>query len=829
MARLTILSKPTFAQIWVNKPKAGLNFLRLAGCLALLLLLTACAGMQDPESSQDHRDAVIATVQPGQVFEQTFNFRRADLQNLLIWLKVDAKSLPAEARLYVDFYRQSNSSTPEVSFSYDLQKLNNDGALNISLKKAGEILPAGGYRLKLRMNSGAVQVLGRAEDAYAQGTSYINDLPIDADISFRLTYRYSLPAILEDLSAWLSQLWLVLPLLVILWLPGRLLLRLTNWDRRLDWGERSAASVGLSISLIPLLMLWTSTLGLHWSRGAVIVGALVLAASYIYLLHPLNWRPEKIKINGSSLALATVFLFSLAVRLAMVRDLAAPAWVDSVHHALIARLIMEQGSLPHTYAPYLQITTTSYHAGYHSVLATFTWLSSLGLEQAMLLIGQVLNALAVLAVYLLTTTFTQRRSAGIFAALIAGLATPMPAYYTSWGRYTQLTGLLILPVAFFWIKGILDDSLPIRLNRNFIRAKGWPVALACASIAGVLLVHYRVLAFLAALIAAYCLIAWVQEGLRRRGVRKPGVDLLNLGLIGVFVLLLTLPWWPATVRTFVLPVASFPGTSVAFSDFAWSYLTTALGKYALGLAGLGFLWSLVQRKTIGIVMALWVALMFFIANLGVFGLPGGSLVNNTSVAISLFMPTALLGGYILGWSVDGWAGAIPHRWVPAYWGGVGLACIALAILGARALLPILNPGTLLVREADLPAIDWVEQNIPEGETILINPFVWGWGVYAGSDGGYWITPLTGRATLPPPAIYNYDFTRAIAEGISQRAQTATELATKPEALHDFLNEQAIRYVFIGVRGGPLSAKALNESPLFERLYAQDGASIFKVK
>ena len=65
----------------------------------------------------------------------------------------------------------------------------------------------------------------------------------------------------------------------------------------------------------------------------------------------------------------------------------------------------------------------------------------------MLLYGQVLNALMVFPVYLFTTLLVNDRRAGVIAALIAGLITPMPAYYTSWGRYTQLGALAILPAA----------------------------------------------------------------------------------------------------------------------------------------------------------------------------------------------------------------------------------------------------------------------------------------------------------------------------------------------------------------------------------------------
>ena len=154
--------------------------------------------------------------------------------------------------------------------------------------------------------------------------------------------------------------------------------------------------------------------------------------------------------------MGAVFISTLAVRLAMARDLSAPPWVDSVHHAMITRLIVELGGFPPTYAPFLNIETANYHPGFHSQLAVFHWLSGMDIATAMLLFGQVLNALTVFAVYLFTTTFTEDRVAGVVAALVAGLFTPMPAYFTSWGRYTELASLVMLPAAMALMKLLLD-------------------------------------------------------------------------------------------------------------------------------------------------------------------------------------------------------------------------------------------------------------------------------------------------------------------------------------------------------------------------------------
>ena len=824
MGRLIILSKPIYAPILENKKHRFVRWIRPLLILAACLIMSACVTLQDPETVQDNHADSVAVIESVTTAEQTFTTRHAEMDQLTVWLKVDKETPPTKEKFFIDLYTQSNRNAPLLHLAYDLRSLVNSETLTIPLKKNGAAYPAGQYSIKFSVDGGKISLFGRNEDAYAPGELSINDMPIDADLSFRLGYNYGINAVIEDLRRWLNEIWLVLPFLVLLWIPGRLILRASRLENRYDWGERSAISIGLSAAVIPILMLWTTLIGLHWNRTSVLIGAGILILVYIITT---NWRSIKLRISWASLVLAGVILFSLFIRLAMVRDLAFPAWVDSVHHALITRIILEQGGFPQTYAPYVQASTVSYHVGYHSILAAFIWLSGLGIAQAMLVFGQVLNALVLFGVYLLTTTFTRRPIAGIFATIIAGLMTPMPAYYTSWGRYTQLAGLLLLPVGFLFIKTLLDQPSKKnwwRMDKSLITI----VLLAVIMIAGILLVHYRVLAFLGALVLAYLLVEWITAVIHKRLWPKLVKDASILLVIGGAALLLTLPWWPTALRTYVLPVGQATGSKTPFSDFSWRYLNTAFGYYAMGLAGLGLIWSIIQKRTLGIVMVLWIIIMFLMANLGVWQLPGASFINNTSVAISLFIPIALLGGYLLGWTVAGWEVFIPSRWKSAYWTAIGLAGLTLMVFSARSLLPILNAGTILARQADLPAIKWVDENLPDDAKFLINPFLWGYGLYAGNDGGYWISPLAGRYTLPPPVLYGNDFTDNRGASIVAQTKQAISLVSEPKALHDFLLENGIHYVYCGVRGGIISPKLLIESNLFDLLYDQSGVKIFEV-
>ena len=114
------------------------------------------------------------------------------------------------------------------------------------------------------------------------------------------------------------------------------------------------------------------------------------------------------------------------------------------------------------------------------------------------------------------------------------------------------------------------------------------------------------------------------------------------------------------------------------------------------------------------------------------------------------------------------------------------------------------------------------------ETILINPMYWGNGTYAGADGGYWITPLTGRKTIPPPVLYSLG-SPAAKRRIQAICQAVLDKAADPAALAQYLRGQDIRYVYLGVRGGSLSPQALQESDQFQVLYSSQGAWVFEVR
>jgi hypothetical protein len=454
----------------------------------------------------------------------------------------------------------------------------------------------------------------------------------------------------------------------------------------------------------------------------------------------------------------------------------------------------------------------------------------------MLWFGQVLNALIVFSVYLLAKTLTRNCWVGVLASMFTGLYTPMPAYYTSWGRYTHLAGLIILPITLALIPkyGVYQGSdqegnVPAESSSilNRFRYGRW-LLLATISTAGLWIVHYRAAAFQICLVSAY-LAFQVRFKPKRELFASVKNAILILVVLFIGAFLFTIPWMLPNL-TDNLPAMLNPTRTVLSQplvDFAGRFLTAGLGTYVLVLSLMGFIIGLIQKKGFVLVLVIWGAAMVALANLGVLGLPGSWLVNQTSVEITLFMPLSVLAGYAISHLVTYLAQVLPDRLRGLSRWTLGCAWIAVTCLGAYKLLPILNPTTDLFRMNDLPAMQWIEENIPLGDTILINPFSWGYGLYAGNDGGYWISPLTGRETLPPPVIYGFG-DPIERETINSKVHAVLDRSEEAGALADYLRSLGIKYIYLGGRGGPISPDILRKDTNYRTIYTNAGVWVFEV-
>jgi len=826
-------------------------FLILSGFI-FLLSLTGCVTLNDIEASQEQNPVVVGVIDPEHSLGQSFISRRGRMNTITLWLSLVPDQPADQGTLTARLFHSPEEQTPIREIHLAFQDIARTTPLTLTFSPLADP-PGQAYFLSLHVSEGRVLAYGRDADVYPHGNLYINGATSQADLAFRLSYDYEGTALIEDGYKLLHEAWLLFPLVAILLLPGWLLLDSAGIK------FSAALALGLSLSLIPLLMTWSSTLGIVWDRERVLGISLALGLLALWRLWSRRRQVQGFPFTVHAISLAAIFALAFMVRLIMVRDLSAPPWVDSVHHGTITRLILERGQLPETYAPYINIDNARYHSGYHVILATFIWLSALDLPQAMLILGQVLNASMVLAVYLFTTTLTRDRMAGVFAALISGVITPMPAYYTSWGRYTQLTGLLILPTSYKLIRDLIEKQASLFPRASLTQGikQNWKdYLLASISCAGLFLIHYRVIAFLGCLLIADYIIRRLREcfgRVRTKWSKTEGAsnntnnttplpqpftlfdslvqEIITITIVAFLSILFILPWLPATLTSLFIPKLSLwqGARTAAFDGFAWNYLTAAWGKYSLYLAGLGILWSVLRRPSFVPTLILWTGLLFLLANLGVWGLAGSGFINNTSVAITLFIPISTLGGYFLA-QLLALRKRLAREWMRiAYTLVFGSVSLVLALQAARHLLPILNPITFLFRPEDARAAAWIAQHIPPDETIVINPFAWGYGLFAGNDGGYWITPLSGRKTLPPPVLYALDNNIENVKHMNALIQQIINYGQNPEQLYALLKENGLNYLFIGRRGGIFSPRLLEESPLFRVIYKAEGTWVFQLK
>jgi Family of unknown function (DUF6541) len=384
--------------------------------------------------------------------------------------------------------------------------------------------------------------------------------------------------------------------------------------RRRSFLSGLADAVALSVAIPPLLALGLFLLGLR-------VGGTAVAGFYALCLLLLLGAAVRRGVRLPGLhknprwwvgwALAILFLAGLiAWRLYQARTLALPAWVDSIQHTLIVRKIFEYGGLPPDLSPYID-APFFYHYGFHLITALFVFWSGVSPDQAVLWFGQVINALVALSVYRTAVAFSVgsddragempeqgrlTRLAGwatpALAALLTGFVLQMPAYYLTWGRYTLLTGLLLLGPA-------LAAALELIEQPHSRSAQVRMVLL----VAGLCVVHYFALLLLGLFLIVVGLFRIVR-GFRFRACWPALARLAGLSLLGI---LLASPWiWRVwlynqqyvTVET-VLPMDQSAASLKSTVDY-FQYLVTLMGPrrnhILMGMAGVGMLAAFLRQR-----------------------------------------------------------------------------------------------------------------------------------------------------------------------------------------------------------------------------------------
>ncbi|GAP07384.1 MAG TPA: hypothetical protein DEQ80_12400 [Anaerolinea thermolimosa] len=602
--------------------------------------------------------------------------------------------------------------------------------------------------------------------------------------------------------------------LIVLLIPGLAgMAWLRPFDPAREPAEFLADAIALSISLTSLAGLLFNLLGIYpGAAGAAILYGLCLAGAVTGFLYrgsaPFPVR-QKLPALFNGLAAGVCIAALLWFRLYQVRNLVLPNWVDSVHHTLIVRVILERGGLPGDLHPYLD-APFSYHYGFHLLAASFASWAQLSPDQAVLLLGQAINALIALSIYRLARGLEIPRSAAALAGLLTGFGFHMPAYYATWGRYTLSTGLVVLFPA-------MAAALEVRRHPGNRRA-GLFFALLTA---GVCLSQYLAIVFLVLFLFVLAL-PGLWQAIKRRSVHLAPLELAGWAWAGG---ILAFPWLFRALMD-NLSQARVQGIRLAVRSSDWNYLISLLGPRSnhilLGFAALGLLLAGLSAPSSLRLFAAWSSLMLlfsqpFFLQLGPF--------RPDLYAIVLFAPAAILLVYL----IDRACAALGRRTHPRLATGAMILVSSLLLLwGIRENRNIINPVTVLATRADLHALRWAQANLPSDARFFINATPWQGNIYRGTDGGYWLMPYAGFYTLVPPVPYMWLDSSSI-EQINRLAHLAGQVKGCTPDFWEIVREARLTHVYIHEGKGSLQSAPLDFCPRLTLLYRQQGVSIYAIE
>ncbi len=818
----------------------------LALSILLTSLLTSCGSFV--ASSQPAAPSGSIPVTPGHALGQSFRSTHDGLTGVDVFLSPDSAAPSTDGHFVLRLRDSAEAAADLITATLPARNVTAPGFYRFSFAPiAGSaqrdyflaLEPSGDARLAAGTNAG---------DAYLDGSLYVDGAPGDAQLAFRAVHDPARMAagLLGEALGWLALAGIAGAFFL---LPGLALIALL-WPRRwiASGLDKLGLSIGLGLSVYALLMLWLRIAGA--SLGAVLAWAVLALSAAVIAWRVRPWRMGAVRPRirawlrsdqvWSDAALAGVSILVFSARFYSVRTLAAPMWGDSVHHALITQLIVDNGGLFDSWQPYAELPTLTYHFGFHAAAAIMQWAARLSAPDAVLWVGQALNGLAVIALYPLATQLTGSRWAGVAAVLLAGLWLPMPMFYTNWGRYSQLAGQAILPAA-MWLAWRLVSDAPNALPRPALsEAEGAAVsgnrtgiALAVITLSGLVLTHYRVAIFAA---------LWVAVLLAGNLVLRPAsFRWARLLAAGAIALIVAAPWLVHTfsggipqgvIRQLSTPAFAVPESVQGYNaagDLA-DYLPAAIWL----LAPACLAWGLVRRNAGFGALAAWSALAVAAANPAWFGLPGTGALSNFAVLIAAYIPASVITGGGLGWLAERFQRRVPQPLIAA-------AFVVAGGLGAPQRIADIQPGRhQLFTHADARAAAWIREHTSRDARFLVNSFfAYGGEVIAGSDGGWWLPLMAERQTTLPPIRYGNE-----AEPWPGYVAWVNELArviqdegvTHPDALA-MLRARGVTHVYIGQRQGRVNddgSHALDPALLladarFRPIYHQDRVWIFEVK
>ena len=550
-----------------------------------------------------------------------------------------------------------------------------------------------------------------------------------------------------------------------------------------EYFSLSLAGWILPASLIALI--WYG-LGLILSPriGSLILVVIVLIAGFILYSRTKDiYNPLSAQVTFSLLLMAVFFLI---LRLAFVAKAVFPMYFDSAQHYQITREIL--ATLDPSYASPWTLATY-YHLGFHFLAAFFSFVTKAEINDIMLLLGQVILAVMPFSAFFIIKHSTRSTIAALLALLLAAFGWYMPAHAMDWGKYPALTGIALLPFVLS-AADLLFQNIDSLSARKFVSLSAILVLTAIISV----FLHSRVL-----IVFVIVALTWVLTYLWQK---LPGLLKILIFVVVTAALI---------YEIFFIQTKGILGP--LFDPYGLKAIVVTSSVLLLSIFAYRS-YPAVVFSCIVAVLLLLVSLFIPLRNLFL-GSANITLLDRPFVEMILYLPLTLLGGLGLAglerFLQDRKTVRNIYFILSQTIGPVFILAVAINALFQYDLYPA--DCCSIVSSADLEAIDWMNNTLPEDARILISSTELNvlptdeFQGNAGGDAGIWITPLINRPTVLMP--YNTDF---------HQQQTLDAICQSP-----------VDYVYVGEIGSRFDDAGMTAQPdKYNLLFYVPNVKIYQV-
>ena len=686
------------------------------------------------------------------------------------------------------------------------------------------------------------------------GSAYRNKAPIDQTLDFSLEYSWFQVGI--SVVIWLIRtLQSLFFALFLFFVPGFGILIFFDLYEIRDARTfiiKVALSIAISLAVYPIVLVWTNRMGLQLGRLNAYLPSLLGTSLIFYryfqkkisltkqvkrfietlIQEPANELPLRLIV-----IILSVIIFS---RFWSIRDIPVPMWGDSVHHTAIAQLILDNGGLFSSWEPIAPYNSLTIHWGFSSLAAVYAWFSGEDVLNSTLIVGQWINIFSLITPVLLIARFTKKLEWGLIGFLISvGLLSIIPGIYTSWGRYAQLAGQIILPAVVFLSLELLH---PKQSNTRFFS----PIQLRLTTIsaflfAGMTLTHYRMPFFWLTLFGVFYIHHCLSDRVTFKIIWN---DLLSFFFLGFSSILLIAPWVPRLIDSNLSEAVSTNATPIDPLDWLigqsiqWTDIQVYIPSIILIVFGLSLVYAIFKKQLAPVLLGIWpIFLMVYLAGV-LIDLPFSNLLEGFAIKIMSYIPI----GLVIGWAFSETMEKIRSR--NNYFLNIlsMLSVMFICVFGWNIQSSTIQPNTYaMVTHPDLKAMNWIKENTPQDSIFLVEGFSVHFGYSTvGADGGWWIPLLADRANTQPPQ-YAMVNEQPTIPGSRQKTVELVEFLENHNADDQdsiaALCDNGITHIYIGQGQGMTGAgvtqlfsadEFLADPETYALIYSQDRVRIFEI-